>query len=299
MGYLYHGSPNKGIKELQPHQSTHGEYVYATPFEELAVFFAKCCGDDRVYSLYRNEKSDPWNLVELVPGALERMLSNEAYLYTLSDETFVDLHTGFSELCSSKTVPVLKEETIGNLYERVKKYEKEGKFKIYYYPDKPLDMRDYGDKLINDEIKMLNYHNVPVTKAAFNNMIYLHPELIDKINEKLKELNVEERLTKEDLLYALLNAVIATYVFSGYRFTDLGRNQIIKYYPELTNEVERIMNFDKLERKEQLELMAILFRELRKEVNVNIEEFDSPDKSVKDIYVEVLTYVRNKEMSLK
>ena len=39
MGKLYHGSLERGITRLEPHKSTHGKYVYATPYKELAIIF--------------------------------------------------------------------------------------------------------------------------------------------------------------------------------------------------------------------------------------------------------------------
>ena len=56
MGVLYHGSSVRGMKELVPHQSTHGKYVYATKDKELTVIFSKRAGDDMTYSLFRTDK---------------------------------------------------------------------------------------------------------------------------------------------------------------------------------------------------------------------------------------------------
>ena len=64
MGELYHGSSQKGITRLEPHKSTHGNFVYATPYKELAIIFSARCGDDCTYALYRNGENEPWIIVE-------------------------------------------------------------------------------------------------------------------------------------------------------------------------------------------------------------------------------------------
>lgn len=46
MGYLYHGSSVSGLKRLEPHKSTHGTYVYATPYKELTIIFSKRANND-------------------------------------------------------------------------------------------------------------------------------------------------------------------------------------------------------------------------------------------------------------
>lgn len=96
MGELYHGSYTSGIKRLEPKQSIHGTYVYATPYKELAIIFSGRCGDDMTYTLYREGEDEPWKIVERIPNGFDVMYSNESSLYILSDETFKDIHTGFA-----------------------------------------------------------------------------------------------------------------------------------------------------------------------------------------------------------
>ena len=33
MGELYHGSSTRGLTRLEPHKSTHGNYLYATKYK--------------------------------------------------------------------------------------------------------------------------------------------------------------------------------------------------------------------------------------------------------------------------
>lgn len=53
---VYHGSSTSDLKVLEPHKSTHGTYVYATSFKEIAVLFAKKYGWDLTYGIGRNNK---------------------------------------------------------------------------------------------------------------------------------------------------------------------------------------------------------------------------------------------------
>ena len=73
MKILYHGSREHGLKRLEPRKSTHGVYVYATPEKVLALVFSSKCGDDLTYGLGRIGKNNPWNLVEKIPGAFEKI----------------------------------------------------------------------------------------------------------------------------------------------------------------------------------------------------------------------------------
>ena len=74
---------------ITPHptsnKSTHGTYVYATPEKVLALHFSKRCGDDLVYDIghFSVEKDGPWELIENVPGAFDKMYSNSSSIYTL------------------------------------------------------------------------------------------------------------------------------------------------------------------------------------------------------------------------
>ena len=49
MNDLYHGSKNSKLKTLEPHNSTHVNYVYATKIKELEILFSKRAGDDLTY----------------------------------------------------------------------------------------------------------------------------------------------------------------------------------------------------------------------------------------------------------
>lgn len=209
MGILYHGSTKQGITTLEPHQSTHGEYVYATPYKELALIFAGRCGDDCTYALYRNNKTDPWKIVERVPESLRTMFHNQGSIYTVEDATFKDLHSGFAEFVSSKSVNVIHEEIIPNVIEAIEALAYEGKIELYMYPNKPKEIPQDSSDLIDKQIRHQLRRNKPVTKKSFERIVLLHPYLIEKVNEKMGSLNLkEEPYKKEDLINLFSKAVI-------------------------------------------------------------------------------------------
>lgn len=200
MEYLYHGSKMSGLKVLEPRESTHGTFVYATPYRELAIHFSKRCGSDLVYSIGTFNNSDIWEIVENIPGAFKKMYNTSASIYTVSSESFKDINTGFAEVVSEESVSVIKEEKIDNLYEEILRLEKGGVIKLYHYPDKPegypLDSSNILDKWIYYREKL----NREFTKGDFDRLIALHPYLIHKINEIIGSFGINYTYQESDLV---------------------------------------------------------------------------------------------------
>ena len=252
MGELYHGSSVKGITRLEPNSLTHGKYVYATPYKELAIIFSGKSGDKYKYALYRNNENEPWQMVERIPGAFDTMFSNSASIYTLDDVTFIDLHTGFSEVVSEVGVNINNEEFLPNVYDEIKKL-KEGKIQLYLYPNKPKEIPQDSSDLIDEEIK----YNSPVTRQSFERLVLLHPYLIDKINQKMIELNLNtEPYTKEDLISLFSNAVINQAI-------EPDREQYLKsivisitsIYPDLLPRLNEKLSFFEKTREEKISFL--------------------------------------------
>lgn len=246
MEKLYHGSSKEGIKRLEPMKSTHGTYVYATPDKELSIIFSGRCGDDLTYTLYKENENDPWIIVERIPKAFDTMFSNESSIYTVNDSFFKNIHTGFSEVVSEVGVDVLKEEKILNVYNSIKEMEKKGKVKLYIYPNRPdripNDDRDLIEKIINQ----CQRNNENITKNKFKRLLFLHPNMILLINEKLRELNLET-FQKNDILDLLDEYIVMQMLDCNCeQYIKSSVIQILNYYPELTSEVQnRIDIFDK------------------------------------------------------
>ena len=198
MEYVYHGSSTRGLKELTPHKSTHGVYVYATDDRRIAIVFSKRCGDDYVFSFGQNDDG-PYHLVERMPGAFDKMFSNDSALYTLPADTFKDLQTGFREIVSTETVPVLNEEYIPNVFDAVKKLEEEGFLIIHRYPSRPDWIPEDDSDLVRKVVRRNINNNKPLTKEKFDRLVFMHPDLMDKINNWLIADGAEDLFSIDDL----------------------------------------------------------------------------------------------------
>ncbi len=200
MGIVYHGSKEQNLKRFDPRKSTHGTYVYATSDKTIAMHFSKRCGDDYTYDLFRNGKNEPWELVENIPGAFEKMYSNSASIYSFSDETFKDIKTGFEEVVSEVGVDVIGEEYYDNVFAEILKFEQQGLIKIYRYPNKPAKLKQDSSNILDKLINLKRKYNIDLEKNVFDRLAYLHPNLLDKINEFTKECGLDYFYRYSDLI---------------------------------------------------------------------------------------------------
>ena len=202
MGYVYHGSSKQGTQTLHPKKSTHGTYLYATPHKALAIHFSGRAGDDFTYALghFGTDKSEPWELVELIPGALEKMYSNSSSIYTLPDDTFKNIHTGFAEVVSTESVKVIDEEKHESVYDAIMQLEKEGEIVIYRYPDTPPSFPKDGTYLIDKLREFFQKTGKKFGKNEFDALFCLHPNLMSEINKLVKEQGHHFQYKKEDLI---------------------------------------------------------------------------------------------------
>jgi len=283
MGELYHGSSTRGLTRLEPHKSTHGNYLYATKYKELAIIFSSRCGDDCTYALYRNNNSEPWTLVERIPEAFNTMFSNSASIYTLDDSTFKDINTGFSELVSNVGVNTISEEYIENVYDKIKELQKNGLIKLYTYPNKPKEIPIDNSDLIEKEIKQ----SKSITRKSFERLILLHPNLMNKINQKLIEHNIEP-FNKNDLINLFEETILKQAIYPNYeQYLNSIVISISKTYPELKQIFEQKLQFFNLTKQEQLE---ILFSELN-EYPIK-EKYINDERTFSEIGKEILKEIK-------
>jgi len=283
MGELYHGSSTRGLTRLEPHKSTHGNYLYATKYKELAIIFSARCGDDCTYALYRNNNSEPWTLVERIPEAFNTMFSNNASIYTLDDSTFKDINTGFSELVSNVGVNTISEEYIENVYDKIKELQKNGLIKLYTYPNKPKEIPNDNSDLIDKEIKQ----NKSITRKSFERLILIHPNLMNKINQKLIELNLEP-FNKNDLINLFEEAILKQAIYPNYeQYLNSIVISISKTYPELKPIFEQKLQFFNQTKQQQLE---ILFSKLN-EYQIK-EQYINDERTFSEIGKEILKEIK-------
>ena len=116
---LYHASQQSGIKELVPHVSTHEKkYVYAINNRLMAILFGAPKDD---FDLLIDEVNGKPAIFECYPNALRKIYHEKAcYLYVVNEEDFLSNQTGWKpELVCEHSVPVVSEEKIENIYDRI------------------------------------------------------------------------------------------------------------------------------------------------------------------------------------
>ena len=191
MEYVYHGSKTHGIKTMTTHKSTHGNYVYATNDKTIAIVMAHKVGGDLTYSFGRMDNNEPFDLVERVPHAFDKMFDTDFSLYTLDASNFKDIHTGFNEVVSETDVEVLKEEVYPSLKDEIEKLAMEGKIKIYRYPERPEYIPEDDNDLLKRAQKIyerIQDYDGKVTEMC--RFIFLHPNLEDDIRAMFPDLNI-------------------------------------------------------------------------------------------------------------
>ncbi len=198
MKKLYHGSTQVGLKELKPRESTQqGEYVYATPYKELALIFAGRAG--RILTSIGKEQingKNVFSICERKEGLLKKFYSREGYVHELEAnnfEFFYEHNWGNTELRATGIQPIIKSNQIKNMYEELLKYEKAGKIKLYHYPERPKRIPLNNIDLVQDAFKM--YLMAGRKKERLTDFTRNYPEfkkIVEKILNKISKFNDEE-----------------------------------------------------------------------------------------------------------
>ena len=243
MGIVYHGSKEHGLKRLEPSDSIHGNYVFATTEKALALVFSSRCGDDLTYDIGRFDMNGPWELVENIPSAFDKMFSNSSSIYSLSDETFKDIHTGFEEVVSEVEVNVLNEEYYENVYEGLLNAQKEGLLKIYRYPSKPDSFKQDGSDILNKWRRYKNIMKKEFTKNEFDRLFCLHPNLLDKINDLAKEFNYNYHYEPKDVIDIFKNRIQRQLKNKDHeQYIDSSYISICNVFPSLKPQIDELYN---------------------------------------------------------
>ena len=292
MSYVYHGSHTSGLKKLIPHKSTHGNYVYATEDKTLPVIFSGVAGDDLVYSLFRENKGS-WQLVERVPECFSIIYNTSASVYTLESDSFKDIHTGFTEVVSETAVDVVQEEKIPNVYQELERLEKEGLIQIYHYPKRPESIPKDDLDLLERTIEYTKMNNGSVNKLRFERLLYLHPNLLKKVNETLSDMG-ELTYQKEELIDIFEKFIFKQMINPEEEFfLKSSMLQISKTYPDLTNDLKQKIEIFSKSKEEKVErLITLLSNSLENNPEVFKMQMQSlylkDPRSLKEISREIL-----------
>ncbi len=296
---VYHGSSVGSLETITPHKSTHGTYVYASYYKEIATIFAKKCGNDLTYGIGRTNKSEPWILTERVRGAFEVMFNNPFSLYTLSDESFKDINTHFDEVVSTKEVKVLKEEKYSNVYDALKGLESQGKVRfISFNPNSEIIHKDI-DNMLERYVNGCLQRSNTLKKRDFEELLFLHPMLLDRVNQYLLEENINSDIfQKEDLITILQRKLCFKMVgLKEEYFLRLGINEILRTYPELKDYVEQSLEIKNLNKEQLIKILLdfvfLDYPDIPKEIKMGIYNYYLQDKrDLKIIAKEIYDYFK-------
>ena len=168
------------------------------------------------------------------------MYSNSSSIYTLPSDTFEDINTGFCEVVSTTPVDVLSEQQCSSVYDALQEAEKQGLVKLYRYPNKPQNMKQDGSNIL-DKWRRYREMGKEFDKNAFDRLAYLHPELLDNINELSQEFGYDYQYRPEDLV-GLFRSRSERQIKAPEQeqFVDSSYISICSTYPDLKPQIDPI-----------------------------------------------------------
>lgn len=169
---LYHVSPTRGLKTLQPHSSTHGKaYVYAIDNLVTGMLFG-AKKDDFDFMLSTDAQGTPM-LYECYPDAFRHIYQGKSCsVYCVEDSGFQRGLTGWEpELVSENAVEVLQEIVVDDLYQRLLTEEQNGTLKVFRYAFNDAYRRCIADhildRLIRSEMDLTHCMETDVRFATY------------------------------------------------------------------------------------------------------------------------------------
>lgn len=133
---LYHVSSTRGIRVLEPRESTHKKaYVYAIENLVTGLLFG-VKHDDFDFCISTDEGGKP-HLYECYPQALEIIYSGKSCsVYEVAEEGFLRGMTGWNpELVNENPVPVQRETFVEDLYCRLMEEQTAGNLVIHRFSE--------------------------------------------------------------------------------------------------------------------------------------------------------------------
>ncbi len=243
METVYHGSSTSGLKIIQPHESTHGTFVYGSTDIIVSTLFCKKCGDDVTYALLK-ASDGKYNIIELLPGVLEKMYNNTASIYTVEPDTFKSYNTNFNEIMSTTPVRTLSEKYIPNVMDELNRLNENGEIHLYRYPNKPNGF-DPEEHLIKQRFgTYLKLHDSEKFRNGVYRLAGYHPELINRINEELIKHDVNIHQINSNNLLHYYEHQLKSYIHDNTheRYLDALFYMGLNTYPELEEEILSLIN---------------------------------------------------------
>ncbi len=183
--YVYHSSKVSGLKILEPRPSTHKiPWVYAT--KDIATT-AMYLGDNFDFICQTGfSKGKPY-IWERFKGAFDLGYKDKkGSIYYLKPDTFKEGMTSYTpEIVSEVPVKVEKEIPINDVQEYLLNLEKEGKLKIFMFPN-TLD----GESSNKEDIveRGINW-TIDFGEDTLDRVKEYHPDVLNRVIKGLQERN--------------------------------------------------------------------------------------------------------------
>ncbi|MBD3329274.1 hypothetical protein GF357_02155 [Candidatus Dojkabacteria bacterium] len=187
---VYHSSHIKGLKKLEPKESTHGEkWVYATKdIPTSAMFIGKNYDLINQIGTWKGVPS----IYERFKGALKYAYKGQSgSIYVLDGKTFEEGKTSWSaEVISTQPVEVIEEIHIEDAYEYLQKLHNEGKIKIYEYPNTPRGGLENKEDIIKRVVEWTKSADSPI----LDDVRKFHSDVYEEICKRLEGKGIKVKI---------------------------------------------------------------------------------------------------------
>lgn len=130
-------------------------------------------------------------IYEQFEGALEHAYAGQkGSIYKLDGNSFKDGQTSWSaEVVSEKAEPGIEEISVEDSLKFLFDLEKEGRLKIYRYPDRPKNRPKDKSDIINKAAQW----TIELGESTLEQVKKYHPDVLPKVLEKIEELRGGEK----------------------------------------------------------------------------------------------------------
>lgn len=124
--------------------------------------------------------------------------------------------------------------------------EKEGLIKIYRYPNKPIGFKPDGSDILDKWRRYKNIFKKEFTRSDFSRLIYLHPNLMQKINELAEEFGYDYRYEPNDLINLFQERIEKQLRnLECEQYIDCSYISICESYQELISQIDELYKYYK------------------------------------------------------
>jgi len=179
--FVYHASKKQNLKILKPNVSTHKNlWLYATKDMETSSLFL---GDNSDFICQVGLENGKPYVVERFKGALAHAYKNKSgSIYKIKGDKFKTDKTSWSaELVSEEEVKPVNESKVKDALKFILNLKKEGKVKIYNYPNLPIGYPTDKSDLIEKAVSWTNDFGSKI----LDEIKKYHPDILPEVHRRL------------------------------------------------------------------------------------------------------------------